>query len=89
MNVKTLLTAGLLTLTAGLLPTNAGAAPAPVVAAAPNAPLFAAGTSVQVAPVVVVERGRRRPYYHRRYRTVRRVYYRNGVRRVVVRRVYY
>lgn len=88
MNLKTLLTVGMMTLAAGLLPAGAEAAAPIATASVPvNASAFAAGSTVQLAPVVVVER--RRGYRRNRGRVVRRVYVdRRGRRHVVVRRVY-
>ena len=86
MKLKTLLTVGLLTLAAGLVP--AGLEAATPAAPAVNANAFTAGSAVQLAPVVVVERRHRR-HYHNRGRVVRRVYVdRRGRRHVEVRRVY-
>ena len=85
MNLKTLLTVGMMTLAAGLLPAGAEAAlvAAPAPAVPMNAAAFAEGSSVQVAPVVVV-RNRNRRHYRRGYYGNRRHYRQN--RRVIIRR---
>ncbi len=72
----------------GMLTTPAADAQQPVT------PLTTGVGSVYINETVVVRTGYRRPHHrrvvrHRNFRTVRRVYYRNGVRHVVVRRVYY
>lgn len=63
-----------------------GFAGLPIVrASAHEAPAVAAlSSTARVNATVVIETHR-----HRRSRTIRRVYYRHGVRHVVIRRVYY
>lgn len=91
MRFKTLIAALVLPFATGLVPaeTATAAPPLPPLPTA-NAALAAGNGNVAMNPVVVVERRGGRRYYNRgRYRTVRRVYYRNGRRVVVVRRVRY
>ncbi len=82
------------------LSSNAAEALAPASPAARTAALLASGADIRVSQVAIVVEPNRveaRPYYgynngynhHRRYRTVRVVSYRHGVRYVSYRRVYY
>ncbi len=71
---------------AGLPLSPASAHEAPAVALAPTtAPVNALPATARVNLTVVVGAHR----HHRRYRTVRRAYYRHGRRVVVYRRIYY